>query len=456
MATISNRANKARKANRPIADAVRARPAPVAEAPKVVRQPHQPTVATGLRDMLALVRGNFVIILLAVVLSVGAGWGYLAYAPPRYFASATLLMQPKASSMPEEYLIASQTQAMQSDAVVRAVVQQLDLVESGIEDDDKSFLMDRARAVKAFLAEYIPALKRQEEDVDKAQVAMQTLRRNLTITRPAMTPVMTISYDSVDPVRAAAIVNALIETFRTQYRDGQVAARQESVEWLTHRLDEVRLQHENAERAVEAFRAANNVVGSGSNQSLQAEQRLFELSLQLEAAKAAAEKAPPSSSTQPESVGTPAKIVPERVVGSRTDISVATPQPVGAQRSLVSSGSDIERRQLALQQAFDAASAKVREINRLGARLRELEASSQTYRTLHASMLLRYEEAVQQTMAPEQDGIQILIAAQQPRFPNHPRRMFVFLFAIAFGVAVGIGLAVLREILTLDTSERAA
>jgi succinoglycan biosynthesis transport protein ExoP len=425
-----------------------------AEPLRVLRSPRQPAAATGLRDMLALVRGNFFIILLVVIMSVGAGWAYLAYAPPRYLASATLLVQPPASPMPEEYIIASQTQAMRSDAVLRAVVQQLELVKAGIADDDKTFLMDRARVAKRYLAQYIPALAKVEKKGDAVQEAIQTLRRNMSISRPAMTPIMTISYDSTDPARAAAIVNTLVETFRKQHRDGEVAALQESVDWLTQRLAEVRLQHETAERAVETFRAANNIVGSGSNQSLQAEQRLFELSLQLEAAKAAAGNAFPSSGNLPE--GKPAKVMPERVVKLRSGVEVEALQPAGVQRSLATSGSEIDRRQVALQQAFDAASAKVRDINRLGARLRELEASAQTYRTLYGSTLVRYEEAVQQAMAPEHDGIQILISAQQARYPSHPRRLLVFVFAFAFGVAFGIGVAVLRELLRLDTSERAA
>ncbi len=424
----------------------------------VLPQPTPPT-ATGLRDMLALIRGNIALILLMILLSLGAGWAYLTFSPPRYVASATLLVDPESATVPQEYYIESQTQMMRSDPVVRAVVDQLGLVNAGIAKDDEALFIDQARAAKRYLGQFIPALASAEKSGDKVQEAMQTLRRNLTISRPAMTPIMTISYDSTDAARAAAIVSTLIDTYGVQRRDGEMAAMQQSVVWLTQRLSELRLQYETAERAVESFRAANNIVGSGSNQSLLAEQRLYELSMQLEAARAGAGDAVPSLGVQPDASDRTTGILPERRVAA-LDSGIATdaPQPVGVQRPVAtptSEPSEATRQLAALQGAFEEASLKVREINRQGARLRELEASTETYRTLYGKMQLRYEEAVQQTMVPEHDGVQVLIAAQQPRNPSHPRPLLVIVFAVAFGVALGVGAAVLREWLALEPADPA-
>ncbi len=410
-----------------------------AEAPlrlkftRVSMQPEPaPRAATGLRDIGMLIRGNIFLILLIVLLCLGAGGAYLAYSPSRYIATATLLIEPVSSTVPEEFYIQSQTQLMRSDSVVRAVVAQLDLVKAGIAKDDQDLLRDRARAAKRYLtlslAQYIPALARPERKVDKQQEAIQTLRRNLTISRPAMSPITTISYNSTDAARAADIVSALIDTYRTQRRDGEAVTMQQSVAWLTQRLGELRQQLETAERAVESFRAENNIIGSGSNQSLQAEQRLYELNVQLKAARAAAAAPEPA------------------------------PQPVGIQYPAAPSTSERDeaaRRQAVLEAAFEEATLKVRENKRQEARLRELEASSETYRTLHSRMLLRYEEAVQQTLVPEHDGIQVLIAAQQPQYPSHPRPLLVILFAAAFGIALGIAAAVVREWLALEKAEPA-
>lgn len=413
-----------------------------------------PPEATGLRDMVALVRGNSILILLAMLLSLGAGWGYLVLAPPRYLASATLLIAPapSPSPVPEEYYIESQTQTMRSDPVVRAVVERLALAETGIAADDKAFFIDQARAAKRFLARFIPTLAAAKKNGDAVQEAMQILRRNLTIERPAMTPIMTVSYNSTDAARAAAIVNALIDAATAQRRGSEIAATQQSVAWLTERLGELRLQNETAQRAVESFRAANNIVGNGSNQSLQAEQRLYELSIQLEAARAAAEAAFPSSGTLSGDDGTVVTLQPaHRVAELRTETATDAPRPVvSEQPAATAAQSEATRRQNALQDAFDAAAGKVREVNRQGARLRELEASAEIYRTLYGNMLLRYEEAAQQSMVPDHAGMQVLIAARQPAYPSHPRPLLVFAFAGVFGIALGIGAAVVREWLALE------
>ena len=82
--------------------------------------------ATALGEVRELIRGNAGAILLVVLACLATAAVYLWFAPPRYVARATLLVDPASSSMPEEYYIESQTQLMRSDPIVRAVIGQFD------------------------------------------------------------------------------------------------------------------------------------------------------------------------------------------------------------------------------------------------------------------------------------------------------------------------------------------
>lgn len=434
--------------------------------------------ATGLRDMFALVRGNVLLILFMVLLSLGAGTAYLAYAPPRYIASATLLVDPSSSSIPEEYYIESQTQMMRSDLVVRAVIEELDLVEAGIEQDDRTLLRDHVQVAKQlvgeYAGEYVPALAFAPEEGDPVQGAVLTLRRNLNISRPAMTPVISISYNSTDPGRAADIVNTLVHTYTSQRRRDETTATRQSIEWLAQRLEELRQQLENAERSAESFRTANNIVGTGANHNLQAEQRLYELNVRLEVARAAVERARARHrGTQIMSEGlsgAPAGRAPtgreiamlsaretaaeHGLTGFRLDLETDALGPISPTTELPGSDEDARAhgdeladalaKLASLEEAFNEAAGRAGEVNRQRTQLRELEASAEIYRTLHGGMLQRYEEAVQQGTLPVNDGAQVLIAARRPDSRSHPRPLLVFAFAGAFGIALGVGAAALR------------
>lgn len=434
--------------------------APESFEPWHAAMPASPHV-TGMRDMFALLRGNAVLILLMVLMSLGAGTAYLAYAPPRYIAAATLLVDPAASSMPEEYYIESQTQMMRSDMIVRAVIEQLDLVEAGIEQDDSAFFLDYARAAKRFVGEFIPALASEPENGDPVQDAVSILRRNLTITRPAMTPVISIAYNSTDPGRAANVVNTLIEVYMAQRRGDATTASRRSLAWLTQRLDELRRQLENAETAAENFRTANNILGGGANHGLQAEQRLYELSMQIEAARAAVDRA-----SAPD-ISERAPAMPSRRASASSEIAMLS-EPFAPERRLTdfrpepdtdaaqvrdrdesaradnAELADARQTLASLEEAFEDATRRTGEASRQRTRMRELEASAEIYRTLHTNMLQRYEEAVQQASLPVSDGAQIMIAARQPHGRSHPRPLLVFAFAGAFGVTLGVGAAVVR------------
>ncbi len=244
----------------------------------------------GVKDLLAVMGRHTALIAFVVLCSFAAGAAYVLLAPPRYVATATVLVNPddrrglggESAGAPDEYRIEGQTQILRSDTVARIVVEELDLVNAGIEEDNDAFLLDQIRAVREVVGEFIPSLSRKPKDGDAVQSAILTVRRNLSISRPAMTQVITVSYDSTSPTRASAVVNGLIQAYASERRNREASSAQQSVEWLSGRLSELRQRFEAADLAVEEFKTANNIMGAGTNQNLLAEQRLYDLTSQLD------------------------------------------------------------------------------------------------------------------------------------------------------------------------------
>ena len=53
----------------------------------------------------------------------------------------------------------------------------------------------------------------ESQSNDPEKIALDNIVRNLTVTREDVPSVMTIAFSSKDPVKAAAIVNAIVDTY---------------------------------------------------------------------------------------------------------------------------------------------------------------------------------------------------------------------------------------------------
>ena len=79
---------------------------------------------------------------------------------------------------------------------------------------------------------------------------MDNVVRNLTVSREDVASVITIAFSSKDPVKAAAIVNAIVDT----YMDANIASKMKSTnvagKVVQERVEELKQQAKDAERAV--------------------------------------------------------------------------------------------------------------------------------------------------------------------------------------------------------------
>lgn len=200
---------------------------------------------------------------------------YLAYSPPRYLARAAVLIESSgddrsAEQRIDEYKLAGHTQIIGSDAVARSVVEELGLTDADVAADDVVFPIEQLRAARAWLAEYIPEIGSERKPLDPVQTAVETIRRNLSINRAPMSPVVEVAYTSADPARAASIPNAYIAAYIAEVQQQSKIAARTHVTWLEKRLEELRVQVAQAERAVESFRSNSGIAGRSGLRELEA------------------------------------------------------------------------------------------------------------------------------------------------------------------------------------------
>ena len=75
---------------------------------------------------------------------------------------------------------------------------------------------------------------------------------------------MTIAFSSSDPAKAAAIVNAIVDTYVNETIAGKMKSTNVAGKVVQERVEELKQQAKDAERAVLEYKMANNLVGTGT------------------------------------------------------------------------------------------------------------------------------------------------------------------------------------------------
>src|SRR5206468_32557 len=98
-------------------------------------------------------------------------------------------------------------------------------------------------------------------------IALDSVVRNLTVSREDVASVITVSFSFKDPVKASTIVNAVVDT----YMDASIASKVKSTKMagqvVQERVEELKHQVKDAERAIIEYKAANNLVGEKTDLS---------------------------------------------------------------------------------------------------------------------------------------------------------------------------------------------
>jgi uncharacterized protein involved in exopolysaccharide biosynthesis len=240
-----------------------------------------------LREFFGILNRRKLAMLAVFVTVIAVALVYLAVAPSRYTASASILVDPRLGrglsvdpaqqgSGGDSNAIDSQVKLLTSQGVLTRVIEAEHL------QQDSEFGLKKA----GFFARLF---ERQPANPDDLTPILKALSDAITIKRPERTYLIEIDVSAKDPVKAAKLANAVAHA----YIDDQIANRIEAAtsdsKWVRLRMDTIQKQILAAEDKVEAYKSQNHIVtteGLVSN-----EQQVSDLTKELGYARAKSSEA---------------------------------------------------------------------------------------------------------------------------------------------------------------------
>lgn len=458
--------------------------------------PEAGAVEIDVAAVLAVLRRQRRVIRLCAAVALGLGILYLVIASPVFTATAAVMVDTRRNQMmqlnneqqmtdalTDAALVDSQVETLKSEQIARAVVAKLAL------DADPEFIGEPPGPVGLFVGDVLRQVRQwldieEETDPDAAvKLALEAFAKALDVKRVGTSYVIEVSFSSKDKAKSARIANAVADTYIADQVGFRSDVMRRAGNWLETRILELRKQASEAEAAVQTFRQKNNLIDA--NGKLFADQQLSELTSQLATARsetAAAQarleriRAILSSDVADGSVADTLRN--DVIVKLRQQYNDAAKREAewssryGANHSaaanLRAEMQQIERsireelrrigrtyesdfeiarvREQSLQKQIDDILGEVNQTRQATVRLRELESSAQSYRTMHDTFLQRYVQAVQQQSSPITEA-RVISAAIPPRRKSSPKTLIVLGVTLAAGLLAGSGIGFLREAL---------
>ena len=303
-----------------------------------------------------------------------------------------------------------------------------------------------------------------------------------------MTYVIEVEFQSTDPDRAAEIANAVADTFIRDQMDAKYQTIGKATAWLQDRLNELRAQASAAEHAVVEYKTKHNIVDTGGH--LINEQQLSELNTALVKARADTVEAKArldqvsqiisSEDLDPSAVqvATVADALKSEIISKLrqqylelAQREVLLTNRIGHDHLAVvnirnqmreirrSIFDEFKRIAQSYKSEYDIAKARENSLqaslastvtgsqtaNNAQVELRQLESAAQSYRALYNNFQQRYTDYVQQQSFPISEAQ--VTRALPPSASSSPKSFRILAMATVGGLALGIGLALLREIM---------
>ena len=457
--------------------------------------PAQSSPADLFAAALRFVRREFLVILSIVPLTLGLAIAYLYTTPPLYAAKAIILIDTGrvqvfkqsilGDGLPNPAVVYSQIEILKSESFALSVIKSLHL------DQDPEFIGPNRGLMSAAIRYPLSLLhlRTSASDPEPALRALEVFEKQLTVGSVAGTYVIEVDFQSFNPERAAEIANAVVNAFILDQVQAKYQTIGTATAWLQERLNELRAQASAAERAVVEYKTKNNIVDSGGGH-LMNEQQLTELSTALGKARADTVEAQArlnrvsqilnSGDLDPSAaeVATVADALHSEVITKYRvqylDLSqreVILSAKIGhdhlamvnlrnqmreIRRSIFD---ELKRIAAAYQSDYDIAKARESSLekslastvagsqttNKAQIELRQLESAAQSYRALYDNFQQRYTDSVQQQSFPIPEA-RAIAPAFAPSVPSSPKSFRILAIATLGGLALGLGLGMLREI----------
>jgi polysaccharide biosynthesis transport protein len=247
------------------------------DAPHRATGPAQPEIA----DLLGIARRGWLFIVAGAISGLICASIIVTIVPPSYKASAritferTLQRYMQTNKVTNEPIIddndtLGQSYVISSEGVLSQVVRSLSLASDPdfVEGKGSESPGTRVRGLFRNIARALGFSNELADDQsiqhrnDPEKIAFDNVVRNLTVSREDVASVMTIAFSWRDPVKAATIVNAIVDTYINDSLAEKMKSTTVAGKVAQERVEELRQQVKDADRALLEYKAANNLVGS--------------------------------------------------------------------------------------------------------------------------------------------------------------------------------------------------
>ncbi|WP_166443728.1 GumC family protein [Rhabdaerophilum calidifontis] len=420
----------------------------------------------GIAEFGAILARRWRVIAGSTALTTGLALAYAFLATPQYVASTAIFVDPRnrASFQIEgtgtgagydPNLVDSQTLVIESDAVLRRVIETEKLAE------DPEFGRGPAEPMAN---------------------ALRNLKQALKVKRPERTYVVEIQIRSREAQKAARIANAVARAYLSDGRDSKSETATREAGWLDTHLANLQGRLREAEGRVEAYKAENRIIGAEGR--LVGEQQLSELNRGLvEAQRRMAEaKAGLDQVEALKKSGRPPDAMPEALrsatidrlrgqiaeilrleanarstLGPRHPAAIEIREQLAETRRLLNE--ELNRIAEGARTAYQVARAHVagleRQLDQLKAettttnakllRLRELERAVDAQKAVYEKFLRDKEQIARLTV--DTPAGRVIEPAATPQARSFPNRPLILALGFAAGLFAGIGLALALETL---------
>jgi succinoglycan biosynthesis transport protein ExoP len=473
-------------------------------APPEVASPGPFPVARGafdLREIFRILQRRRRIVIGATVAALAGAILFVLWVTPLFTATSTVLIDPRrpavadsnAQAPPSNFgtddaSIESQVLLIRSLAVLRRVVESLKLV------DDPEFVPPPGMFGRLRMAlTRLVSTKQPAADGAKAD-AIEALKRRINVVRQRNTFVVDVEASSRDAAKAATIANAVADSYFIEQVRSKYGATRIAADWLNGQIEQLRNRVLASDRAVEDFRAANNLIVSQgvtvndqqitdlNNKLIEASADASEASAKYEQVQQLAKKnADPGSVAEALSSDTIARLRTQYAELAKTSAELSTkygprhPQVAAVRAQLQDTqrliGDEVQRILVARRHSYEVAVARVDSLRKsldglqgvsttsgqAQVRLRELQREADANRTIYESFLARYREASAQESL-ELPEARVVAQAAVPLYPSYPKTILTLALAPLLGFGLGSILALIadrldRRIKTLEQAE---
>ncbi|SRR5579875_513835 len=458
----------------------------------------------GVSYLIAALRRQAGVFIALCLLGFGLGVVYLIEATPLYSATARIMIdrrqvlairdvstlsdsaQANTGGLADD--VENQLEVLLSEQTGLAAVKYLKLSDDpAFFDPPKSAIGKSWAFIKATLgvATTEKSLNGADPAVARQLKALAVLNNYLRIVRVPRTFIIEVQYSAPDPVRAAEIANGYVNAFLLEQSNSRIEATRHTRAWLKERIDEFRGLYEQADLAVQKFRADNNLMEVKG--TLISDQQFDEMTTQLVNAQAETAQAKAryqhlknivdnhqTEAAVSESFSDPIisqlrtkyldvlnhlkdlevshKLDPNhqaliRLRNTMDELSARLFEELG--RIAESYRTDYEvaaAREKSLSENVKRQQGVAITANDAQVQLRQLEHKAESYKTIYENYSQLYQGSAQQETFPIADS-HIISSANPPSTASYPRKPLVLGISLALGALAGVSFGMLREIM---------